>query len=199
MDGPDDSFPEIEFGSSPGNCDGGGSNFEIPLLLERDIVEGSPDNMSPSSSSLASLEVVSADDAASQHPVSMITMPEWRQPPKGLIVRAAWASALIQGTKSWELRGRRTKYRGRLGIISSGAVVGEVRLTACWQDLSEIFLVCLSPRMITPADSCLCPATVTSTGSWISAFYHRTNGCTPGWCRMLYNILIRCHMFTGEV
>lgn len=41
-------------------------------------------------------------------------------PKRGLIVREPWVSLLLDGTKTWELRGSRTSHRGPTGLISSG-------------------------------------------------------------------------------
>jgi hypothetical protein len=51
-------------------------------------------------------------------------------PAKGLVVRAPWAGLIVDGKKTWELRGSATAHRGRTGIILSGAgtVVGEAEL-----------------------------------------------------------------------
>lgn len=51
-----------------------------------------------------------------------------RLPSKGLIVREPWISAILNGRKTWELRGSATRVRGRIGLIASGSgnVVGEI-------------------------------------------------------------------------
>lgn len=51
-------------------------------------------------------------------------------PLKGLLVREPWITLLVEGRKTWELRGSRTTHRGRTGLIAAGAgvVVGEARL-----------------------------------------------------------------------
>lgn len=51
-------------------------------------------------------------------------------PEKGLLVREPWASALVEGRKTMELRGTRTAHRGRTAIIRAGTglVIGEVLL-----------------------------------------------------------------------
>lgn len=51
-----------------------------------------------------------------------------RPPSKGLIIREPWISAILNGRKTWELRGSATRVRGRIALIASGTgkVVGEV-------------------------------------------------------------------------
>jgi hypothetical protein len=53
-------------------------------------------------------------------------------PEKGLIVREPWISMIVDGQKSWELRGSRTSIRGRIALIAAGTgtIVGEASLTA---------------------------------------------------------------------
>lgn len=50
-----------------------------------------------------------------------------------LIVRSPYARLIVQGRKTWELRSKATKIRGRIGIAEAGskAVIGEVDLTGC--------------------------------------------------------------------
>lgn len=47
---------------------------------------------------------------------------------RGLIVREPWASMIVRGEKTWEIRRTRTKIRGRILIISSGFAIGSVEL-----------------------------------------------------------------------
>jgi hypothetical protein len=51
-------------------------------------------------------------------------------PSRGLLVRDPWIGLLLSGEKTWELRSRRTTFRGRFALIRSGTglVVGEARL-----------------------------------------------------------------------
>lgn len=55
-----------------------------------------------------------------------------KPPERGLIVREPWVSMLLEGTKTWELRGSRTSLRGTVGLIGSGTgtVLGTARLDA---------------------------------------------------------------------
>lgn len=50
-----------------------------------------------------------------------------------LIVQEPWASKLIDGEKTWELRKRRTTVRGQIGISASrtSKVIGTVELVDC--------------------------------------------------------------------
>ena len=39
---------------------------------------------------------------------------------RGLVVRDPWAGLILDGLKSWEIRGQSTRVRGRIAIIRSG-------------------------------------------------------------------------------
>jgi hypothetical protein len=39
---------------------------------------------------------------------------------KGLIIREPWIGMILTGRKTWEMRGRQTPYRGRVGLIRKG-------------------------------------------------------------------------------
>jgi hypothetical protein len=45
---------------------------------------------------------------------------------KGLVIRSPWIELILDGRKTWELRGQRTQTRGRIALIrkGSGTVVG---------------------------------------------------------------------------
>ena len=45
---------------------------------------------------------------------------------KGLIIKSKWVDKILDGSKTWEIRGSNTKTRGRIGIIqgASSCVVG---------------------------------------------------------------------------
>lgn len=60
-------------------------------------------------------------------------------PARGLVVREPWISMLLDGTKTWELRGGATRITGRIGLIASGTglVVGEAILAGCRGPLSR--------------------------------------------------------------
>lgn len=49
-----------------------------------------------------------------------------------------WVSLLLKGTKTWELRGSVTHFRGRVGFVASGSgrIVGGATLVGCLGPLS---------------------------------------------------------------
>jgi len=47
---------------------------------------------------------------------------------KGLIVREPYATLIVNGKKTWEIRKNPTKIRGRILIISQGKAIGSVEL-----------------------------------------------------------------------
>lgn len=52
---------------------------------------------------------------------------------KGLIIRSPWIDLVLQGEKTWEIRGANTCIRGRIALIKSGTgcVFGTVELVDC--------------------------------------------------------------------
>jgi hypothetical protein len=54
-------------------------------------------------------------------------------PERGLIIAEPWVSRILQGQKTWEMRKRPTKIRGRIGLIrkGSGLIVGTAELIDC--------------------------------------------------------------------
>jgi len=54
---------------------------------------------------------------------------EERIPERSLVVREPWASYIVQGRKTWEIRRCPTRVRGRIGIVSQRGLIGAVRLT----------------------------------------------------------------------
>jgi hypothetical protein len=52
-------------------------------------------------------------------------------PERGLMIRDPYITDILLQRKIWEIRGRRTKVRGRIGLIKSGAqhIFGEATLT----------------------------------------------------------------------
>ena len=40
---------------------------------------------------------------------------------KGLIIAESWISLIISGEKTWEMRSRNTRIRGRIGLIRKGS------------------------------------------------------------------------------
>lgn len=50
------------------------------------------------------------------------------RPKLGLIVREPYASLIVDGRKVWEIRRRKTRHRGPLGIVSGGRLIGQADL-----------------------------------------------------------------------
>ncbi|MEZ0321801.1 MULTISPECIES: ASCH domain-containing protein [unclassified Thermus] len=50
------------------------------------------------------------------------------KPKLGLIVREPYASFIVDGRKTWEIRKRQTRHRGPLGIITGGYLIGQADL-----------------------------------------------------------------------
>lgn len=52
---------------------------------------------------------------------------------KGLVIKEKWADMILNGEKTWEIRGSQTKQRGRICIIKSGSgkIFGSVDLVDC--------------------------------------------------------------------
>ncbi|MGM0842842.1 MAG: ASCH domain-containing protein [Bacillota bacterium] len=52
---------------------------------------------------------------------------------KGLIVKSPWIELILEGKKTWEIRGSNTNIRGTIALIKSGSgmVYGEVNLNDC--------------------------------------------------------------------
>ncbi|WP_457637718.1 ASCH domain-containing protein [Oceanithermus sp.] len=48
------------------------------------------------------------------------------RPRRGLIVREPYASLIVDGEKTWEIRKHPTRQRGPIGIISNGELIGQV-------------------------------------------------------------------------
>ena len=65
----------------------------------------------------------------------------------GLIIRSPWIEQILDGSKTWEIRGRSTTRRGPIALIRSGSgcVVGLVDLVDC---------LALSPDDYRQAASC---------------------------------------------
>ncbi len=49
-------------------------------------------------------------------------------PARSLVVREPWASLIVGGRKTWEIRRYPTRVRGRIGIVSGRGLIGTVRL-----------------------------------------------------------------------
>jgi hypothetical protein len=47
---------------------------------------------------------------------------------KGFIVRQPWADLILDGLKTWEIRGNNCKIRGLVGIVCHGKWIGTVEI-----------------------------------------------------------------------
>ena len=58
---------------------------------------------------------------------------------KGLTIKEPWISLILSGEKTWELRSRDTRVRGRIALIrkGSGTIIGIADLTATLPNLSR--------------------------------------------------------------
>lgn len=65
-------------------------------------------------------------------------------PERGLMIRSPHIQRILDGTKTWEIRGFRTKLRDRIALIQSGSstIFGECRILDCVGPLSLSDLVC---------------------------------------------------------
>ncbi|KHG65960.1 RNA-binding protein [Thermus sp. 2.9] len=50
------------------------------------------------------------------------------RPKIGLIVREPYASLIVDGKKTWEIRRRYARHRGPLGIVTGGKLIGQADL-----------------------------------------------------------------------
>ena len=55
------------------------------------------------------------------------------EPLRALLIRRPWIDMILDGQKTWEIRGARTSVRSRIGLIASrsGTVVGVCDLVDC--------------------------------------------------------------------
>lgn len=60
----------------------------------------------------------------------------------GLVVKAPWSDYIVDGFKTWEIRGSKTHVRGRIAIIQSGTgcIQGYASLVDCIGPLSMEWL-----------------------------------------------------------
>jgi hypothetical protein len=62
---------------------------------------------------------------------------------KGLIIKSPWIEQILDGQKTWEIRGSNTKIRGNVALIKSGSgkIFGEVTIVGsrelCLEDYQE--------------------------------------------------------------
>jgi len=59
---------------------------------------------------------------------------------KAVVIDEPWLSKILAGEKVWEMRSKRTRYRGAIGLIrkGSGHIVGMARLAECLTALSPL-------------------------------------------------------------
>lgn len=52
---------------------------------------------------------------------------------KGLIIRSPWVDLILEGKKTWEIRGSKTHYRGKIYLIKGGSktILGTCNLVDC--------------------------------------------------------------------
>lgn len=67
---------------------------------------------------------------------------------KGLVIRSPWVELILDGLKTWELRGRATRVRGRIALIrkGSGTVVGHCNVVGVVGPLSRAELLSSTRR-----------------------------------------------------
>lgn len=55
------------------------------------------------------------------------------EPLRALLIRRPWIDMILDGQKTWEIRGARTSVRGQIGLIASrsGTVIGVCDLVQC--------------------------------------------------------------------
>lgn len=61
---------------------------------------------------------------------------------KGLIIKKPWIDMILDGTKTWEIRGTNTNIRGKIALIESGT--GQIKGTAI---LSNSFPLTIEARL----------------------------------------------------
>ncbi len=73
----------------------------------------------------------------------------------GLIIKKKWLDLILDGKKTWEIRGSRTKARGKFALIESGSglVVGEAQLVDVVGPLTKDQLLKSISLHHVPADS----------------------------------------------
>ncbi len=61
-------------------------------------------------------------------------------PNRGLIIRQPWIDLILCGKKTWEMRSKPTKVRGRIALIESGTglITGEAYLTDSLDPVTQI-------------------------------------------------------------
>lgn len=80
------------------------------------------------------------------------------EPLRALLIRRPWIDMILDGGKTWEIRGARTSVRGRIGLIASrsGTVVGVCDLVDCVGPLTaEEFRTNAKKAGMRPSDATL--------------------------------------------
>jgi hypothetical protein len=97
-----------------------------------------------------------------------------------LIIRKPWLDRILAGSKTWEIRGSRTKLRGTIGLIESrsGTIVGLCELVDCRGPLTAAeFRRNASKAGMTPAGATL--GGYKDTFAWIIANARRLKTPVP--------------------
>ncbi|HMN15129.1 MAG TPA: ASCH domain-containing protein [Bellilinea sp.] len=73
---------------------------------------------------------------------------------KGLVVREPWIDLILSGEKAWEMRSRKTSYRGPVALIrkGSGTIVGVADLVGIRPPLSRAEMIDAYPLHCIPRD-----------------------------------------------
>lgn len=60
---------------------------------------------------------------------------------KGLLIKEPWIHYILSGNKTWEIRGRHTRIRGKIALIQSGSglVAGTAELVQSIQITDELY------------------------------------------------------------
>ena len=62
---------------------------------------------------------------------------------KGLIIKEHWVDLILEGKKTWEIRGSNTKIRGKISLIKSGTgqIFGECELVDSFEcDILDMYV-----------------------------------------------------------
>ena len=73
---------------------------------------------------------------------------------KGLIIKKPWVDYILKGDKIWEIRGSKTKVRGKIELIQSGSglVVGCCEIIDCFQLSLEEYKQNVNNHCVTNTD-----------------------------------------------
>ena len=115
-----------------------------------------------------------------------MTIPEQpviKLPPlRGLLVREPWASLILSGEKTWEIRGSRTAQRGEIYVIRSGSgrIAGSCHIIDVLGPLSIDDMLENTKAHLTPADELrLCGLPYKNTFAWVLSHPHRFTHPVP--------------------